>query len=121
MGKKLEYVPADGEEVMQSASRHMTKVPHVVFARNGMAVETVWEMGYRRYFVAPGIDKPRRKSAEYLGELFEDKEGKLVFRLAIPSRLPSHKPETMDLVNNDFYKLLGVAVAVRRKHKEAMR
>lgn len=121
MGKKLDYVPAEGEEVMQSASRHMTKVPHVVFARNGMAVETVWEMGYRRYFVAPGIGKPKRKSAEYLGELFEDKEGKLIFRLAVPSRLPSHKPETMDLINNDFYKLLGVAVAVRRKHKEAMR
>lgn len=121
MGKKLEYVPADGEEVMQSASRHMTKVPHVVFARNGMAIETVWEMGYRRYFVAPGINKPKRKSAEYLGELFVEKDGTMRFRLAIPSRLPSHKSETMDLVNNDFFKLLGVAVAARRRHREGGR
>lgn len=122
MGKrKLEHIPADGEEVMQSASRHMTKVPHVVFAKSGMAIETVWEMGYRRYFVAPGIDRPKRKSAEYLGELFVENDGTMRFRLAIPSRLPSHTSETMDLVNNDFFKLLGVAVAARRRHREGGR
>jgi hypothetical protein len=98
---------------IDAPSRHIRKIPHAVVSNGGIAIATIWEIGYMRMFVHPGIKKPKSKSAEYLGEA-RVREGMYEIDLVKPSLVPTHKPETTRLRHANWHDLLAVAYFMRK-------
>jgi hypothetical protein len=112
MKKRRDHVSTEGLQV-DPPSRHIRKIPHLVVSSGGIAIATVWEIGYMRMFVHPGIKKPKARSAEYLGEARLN-EGMYEIDIVIPSVTPTHKPETRRLRHAGWHDLLAVAYFMRR-------
>lgn len=108
--KKNKAKQPDTTLSFDNAAAHFKRKPEVCVKVGYEVVATIWQIGFREYFIGKGKEKVSRKTGAYLGTLKVDDDGNMSFSMVIPLQVPSHAPKRYEIKGQPSYlQLLATA------------
>jgi len=96
--------------MFDNAAAHFKRKPEICVKSGYEVIATIWQIGFREYFIGKGKDKITRKTGAYLGTLKVDDNGNMSFSMVVPLQVPSHAPKRFEIKDDSSYcQLLATA------------
>ena len=97
-------------------------VPYMVWAVDGLAVDTVWEVGCGRLILNQGVAKPEKDTYEELGKYyFDNQNGVWKFEYNMLTSTIKDEPEVLTIRHENLPDLIGVVVAMRHNDRDKLK